>query len=148
MPAASVDTAEVVDEGRTEGMRKPSFSRSSSGSTGRCRTRSLPASSRGNVRVVEPPAVENGSSIVTIVGRDFAVDGVPVDYGPIAAIDGTLTGTLASGDLIDNRFCHNGSNGFCSGGTANGLITLVPEPDQALLFAAALLSLAAVRARA
>jgi len=39
-------------------------------------------------------------STILIVGSDFAVDGVPVDYGPIAAMDGVLTGTLQSGDPI------------------------------------------------
>jgi hypothetical protein len=88
--------------------------------------------------------VASDSSTLTIVGTDFAVDGDPVDYGPIAASSGVLTGTLESGDLIENRFCHDGST--ACGFATNGLITL-PEPDQALLFAAAMLSLAAMRGR-
>jgi hypothetical protein len=88
--------------------------------------------------------VASDSSTLTIVGTDFAVDGDPVDYGPIAASSGVLTGTLESGELIDNFFCHDGST--ACGFATNGLITL-PEPDQALLFAAAMLSLAAMRGR-
>jgi hypothetical protein len=49
------------------------------------------------------PYVRDSSS-VTIVGRRFEVDGVPVSYGDLAALTGTLTGTLASGDPVDNSF--------------------------------------------
>jgi len=106
------------------------------------------------------------SSNITIVGSGFAVDNVPVPDGPIAATSGVLTGTLESGEPIDNRFCHSGST-VCSGLSADGLITLaaplggfaasipdwvfaasIPEPDNALLCSAALLSLAVLRARA
>jgi hypothetical protein len=74
------------------------------------------------------------SSTVRIIGTGFAVDGVLVDFGPIAATYGTVTGTLKSGEPIDNRF-------FRIGGT----IALVPEPDAALLSIVAALSLAAVQ---
>jgi len=83
------------------------------------------------------------SSTVTIVGTGFAVDGVPVDFGPILAKSGTLTGTLESGEPIDTVFCH----AYCGGpiSATTGLITLVPEPEAAPLFSAAALSLAALR---
>jgi sulfatase modifying factor 1 len=57
------------------------------------------------------------SSRFTIIGTDFAVDGVPVAYGPISATEGRLTGTLASGEPLDNDFCRG-----CLGHT--GLIQL------------------------
>jgi hypothetical protein len=61
------------------------------------------------------------SSTIWIVGNDFAVDGIRVSYGDLAALSGRLTGTLASGDPIGNIF-HQG------GGSWTGTITLVPEP--------------------
>ena len=88
------------------------------------------------------------SSTITIFGSGFEVDGCTVGEGPIAATSGVLTGTLESGDLIDNFFCHSGSTECIDPDPATGLITLVPEPDMALLCSAALLTLAAVRARA
>jgi len=41
---------------------------------------------------------------VEVVGRGFAVDGGPVPYGDLVAETGTLTGRLASGDLLDMQF--------------------------------------------
>jgi len=41
---------------------------------------------------------------VEAVGRGFAVDGGPVPYGDLVAETGTLTGRLASGDLLDMQF--------------------------------------------
>jgi hypothetical protein len=49
------------------------------------------------------------TSTITIVGRNFEVDGVPVPYGDLTAEIGTLTGTLASGDPIDNTFWRGGT---------------------------------------
>ena len=46
------------------------------------------------------------ASSINISGSGFAVDGVPVPFGPIAATTGTLTGILASGEAIDVRFLH------------------------------------------
>jgi len=83
------------------------------------------------------------SSTITVLGTGFAVDGVSVSFGPIAAMSGTLTGTLESGEPIDSYFCHSGCEDF--GQPHTGLIALVPEPDAALLFPVAVLSLAAVR---
>jgi hypothetical protein len=58
------------------------------------------------------------SSTITIAGWDFAVDGSPVPYGDLTALTGTLTGTLMSGDPIDNEF-------YQGGGSYSGTITLV-----------------------
>jgi len=66
-------------------------------------------------------------SILTIHGSDFAVDGQEFGYGQLTSILGSdplyepqryLTGTLVSGELINNSF-------FIGDG---GLIILVPEP--------------------
>jgi hypothetical protein len=62
-------------------------------------------------------------SIMTIYGTDFAIDGISVGYGPITAASGVLTGTLASGELINNDFYV----------FENADIILVPEPGTVLL---------------
>jgi hypothetical protein len=77
-----------------------------------------------------------------IVGTGFAVDGQPVPYGPIAALQGTLTGNLESGDPIAVPFAH-----ACYE-TSTCFITLaeaIPEPSIALLVAGGLVSVAAAR---
>lgn len=50
---------------------------------------------------------KNYSSTITIEGFDFAINGVNVNYGQYFATDfisGRLTGTLAKGNLLNNRF--------------------------------------------
>jgi hypothetical protein len=84
------------------------------------------------------------SSSITIIGAGFAVDGVPVDFGPLAATTGTLTGMLESGEPIENEFCHQGGACPFSWNSADGVIQLVPEPDAAVLFSVAVLSLLAL----
>lgn len=72
------------------------------------------------------PSEPNHTSIITIDGIDFAIDGDSIPYGQYFASDyasGYLTGTLASGDLLDND--------FYIGGDAS--IFLVPEPATLLL---------------
>jgi hypothetical protein len=73
------------------------------------------------------------SGVLLLDGFDFAIDGVAVDYGDITSMLGgrlphepfrTLTGTLQSGDIINNQ--------FRIGDDAQ--ITLVPEPCTMLLF--------------
>jgi hypothetical protein len=81
-----------------------------------------------------------------IVGSDFKVDGVPVPFGDLAALSGVLTGTLASGDPIDNGFFQGGYD-FGFGSLASGTVTLVPEPGTGLIVATGLLGLAAWRRR-
>jgi hypothetical protein len=64
-----------------------------------------------------------GSSNIIFIGSDFMVDGVPVPYGDLSALTGTLTSTLASGDAISNVFYQGGYSS-----TYTGTITLVPAP--------------------
>jgi hypothetical protein len=59
------------------------------------------------------------SSTIMIVGSGFKVDGVPVPYDDLTATTGTLTGTLASGNPIDNEF-------YQGGGNHTGTIRLIP----------------------
>jgi hypothetical protein len=68
------------------------------------------------------------SSLIKIVGSGFAVDGVPVPYGDLSAEFSTLTGTLASGDPIDDAFYQGGFDGG-GGFLATGTITLSPPTD-------------------
>jgi hypothetical protein len=72
------------------------------------------------------------SAIVTIHGSNFAVDGQAFDYGELASIYGgstslepvrRLTGTLVSGEPIDNHFYIG----------HDAKIFLVPEPTTLLL---------------
>ena len=71
------------------------------------------------------------NSLLEIYGSNFAVDGIPVGYGPITEgtvneldmLTGTLTGTLVSSDLLNNAF------NIDPGAT----IILVPEPTMLLL---------------
>jgi hypothetical protein len=88
--------------------------------------------------------LEAWSGSITILGRDFEVDGVPARYLVLPAQTGTLSGTLASGDPINNVFYHGGIGDY------GGLIFLeyAPEPTQALLYAFALVTLALLRRRA
>jgi hypothetical protein len=74
----------------------------------------------------------NGGTI-TVFGSGFAIDGVPVPFGPIMTSSGNLTGTLASGDGINNPFIINPSS---------GQIILVAEPTSVFLFATGLAGLA------
>ncbi len=70
-------------------------------------------------------AVRDG--LITLVGANFAVNGIPVAYGDFASnygIMGTITGTLGSGDLLDNSFSISGSGAD---------ITFIPEPGTILL---------------
>ena len=76
--------------------------------------------------------ISDGSSIFTIHGWDFAVDGVPFGYGELTSLLGGdhwdepsryLTGTLASGELIDNAFYIG----------HDGKIVLIPAPGAVVL---------------
>lgn len=78
-------------------------------------------------------ASENSS--ITIYGTDFSIDSFSVGYGEITATSGILTGTLASGEIINNNFYIYD----------DATIVLVPEP--ATLFLLGLGSLALLRKR-
>jgi len=61
--------------------------------------------------------------VVTIYGSGFSIDGLNVGYGPITVASGILTGTLASGEAINNDFYIYD----------DAAIALVPEPGTVLL---------------
>jgi len=75
----------------------------------------------------------DSSATIVIDGTGFAVGGVPVPYGDLAGLPGILTGTLASGDPINNPIW------------GSGTITLIPEPSTALLLLTGLFGLAGYR---
>jgi hypothetical protein len=85
------------------------------------------------------------SSTMIFFGGSFMVDGVPVPFGELAALTGVLTGTLASGDPIDNVFFQGGYDSGFGGAQATGTMILVPEPGTGLLVMAGLLGLAGWR---
>jgi hypothetical protein len=59
---------------------------------------------------MERPALRAlGSSVIEIIGTSFAVNGVPVPYGPVSATAGTVTGKLASGEPLDTTFGRDSS---------------------------------------
>ena len=79
-------------------------------------------------------------SMITIIGSNFSVDGTPVDYGELTTIFGGywydeplrhLTGTLASGDALDNDFYISGNSKI--------VLAPVPVPGAVLLGAIGLL---------
>ncbi len=74
---------------------------------------------------------------IDVLGVDFAVDGQPVAFGPIAATSGQLSGVLASGEALDLPFQR----------TARAVIELVlmPEPGAPHLQLGAALALLALR---
>jgi len=80
-------------------------------------------------------------ALIEIIGSDFAIDGIPVAFGDISAASGRITGRLASGDLLDDRFERV---------SGQGTIRLIanPEPGTGLLVALGLLALGAARRRA
>lgn len=69
-----------------------------------------------------------------IVGTGFAIDGVPAPAGPVPQDGGILTGTLQSGDPIDNFF-------FVYLPGIRGELILVPEPSLWMQQGAAVASL-------
>jgi hypothetical protein len=80
----------------------------------------------GGVVMSNLSAFDSGQ--ITIVGSNFAIDGIPVDFGQYFASDfaggqGILTGMLFSGDLLNNSF-------YIS---TDASITLIPEPASLLL---------------
>jgi|GEM_PF-1103291 len=85
--------------------------------------------------IVEGELRLKNKGVLTISGFDFAIDGVPVDFGKITSMLGgpfsdepyrRLTGTLANGDIVDNQF-KIGEQAFIS------LVQDVPEPGTIVL---------------
>lgn len=91
-------------------------------------------------------ATQNGQ--ITIVGSSFMVDGELVDFGrliyPSTAegdeIARKLTGVLANGDLINNRFFIEGNSSSITLAPAS-----VPEPSSLLVLVAGLLGIIRIK---
>jgi hypothetical protein len=88
----------------------------------------------------EFPEIRARGGLIEIIGSGFAVDGIPVAFGDVSGLSGTLTGLLLSGELLSNTF--ERANG--------GVIRLVavPEPATGLILGAGLIALAARTRRA
>ena len=54
--------------------------------------------------IFDPDFCAQGNGIINIFGTDFAINGVPVDFGPIVATTGQLTGILEDESKLDNDF--------------------------------------------
>jgi len=69
---------------------------------------------------------DNNNCTISFVGNNFAINGISIDYGEYNRqdwISGTLTGTLANGDFLNNEFYIYGDS----------RIVLIPEPATLLL---------------
>ena len=99
--------------------------------------------SGGTLRIGQPVdagiLAVNEFATLTVRGSGFAVDGSLVPYGPLVATSGTLSGVLASGDLINNPFIRDAA-------TAQ-IVLALPEPTTALLLACGLVGLGAAHRR-
>lgn len=73
-----------------------------------------------------------GQGQLFVVGSGFAIDGVPVGLGPVAAATGLLSGTFASGESFAAQFEREDQG---------ELILVVPEPASAALSGPFLLAL-------
>jgi hypothetical protein len=68
------------------------------------------------------------SSRIRIFGDQFVAAGQPVTFGSLPASNGSLSGTLASGDPINNPFAHRGAD--CGGQPCTGrILVLSPGID-------------------
>lgn len=78
---------------------------------------------------------------ITLVGHDFSVNGVPVGYGDVVPVVGSVGGTLASGETTGWAFSRQQDPASPFLGT----ITLapIPEPATASLLALGIAVLAA-----
>jgi len=73
--------------------------------------------------------IATGGGKITFKGRDFAINGQPVNFGTFDTgnydwVEGWLTGILENGSILDNEFRIE---------LDNSSITLVPEPSTLLL---------------
>jgi hypothetical protein len=67
-------------------------------------------------------------SRIRIFGNDFSVSGQLLPYGMVVAPTGTISGTLANGDPINNPFAHRGAD--CGGQPCTGrILVLAPGLD-------------------
>lgn len=67
------------------------------------------------------------SSVISLFGSGFSINGVGVEFGPIAELSGSLAGTLADGNAFNLPFVQD----------SPGQITLsapVPEPNSLVGF--------------
>ena len=71
--------------------------------------------------------LDGANGQLEVRGSDFAIDGIPVDFGPVAQTTGFLTGRLESGDALSNAFDLNHPS------YPGELILAVPEPGTAIL---------------
>ena len=68
----------------------------------------------------------SSDSTLTFIGSDFAINGTSVGYGEYSIIGGTITGTLANGDELNN---------VCDiYGDSSVILEPIPEPATLLLF--------------
>lgn len=68
------------------------------------------------------------ASRIRILGSDFMLGASPIPFGSITSPDGVLSGTLASGDPINNPFAHRGAD--CGGQPCTGrILVLAPGLD-------------------
>jgi hypothetical protein len=68
------------------------------------------------------------ASRIRLFGSDFSVAEQPVSFGAVDALAGTLSGTLANGDPINNAFAHRGAD--CGGQPCTGrILVLAPGLD-------------------
>ena len=79
----------------------------------------------------------DGASVLRFFGSSFEVNGLPVGYGDISSISGTLSGILESGEAF--------SVDIGTGSSNTGTIVLTPEPSTAFLLALGLIGLARFR---
>jgi hypothetical protein len=85
----------------------------------------------GDFSTLDRIEANNTLSRIDILGSGFASNGTPIEYGLLPVETGTLTGTLQSGEGINNHYYHNGYT------TKTGKI-YVPEPSLFSLQLAAL----------
>jgi len=78
--------------------------------------------------IIEGNIILQNRSCIEFIGRDFAIDGIPFDYGEynansVSANYGVLTGTLGNGDYLNNKLVFYDDSS----------IILTPEPSTFLL---------------
>ena len=82
----------------------------------------------GGGEVVGAELIASGSSVFTLIGNHFMVNGMPVPYGDLTLLTGTLTGTLANGGTVNSTFYQGGWAGW-----ATGTIRLVSDTTSLMI---------------